>query len=261
MGGAGAERTGFSDVDASASPSYFIDYLDGARLAPAIIEAKEWSLEHLHLTWGQRVLDVGCGTGEDVAALAGIVGPSGRAVGIDSSTAMIAEAQRRHRRLPEGSFQVGDAQRLPFAAGAFHSCRAERTLQHLPDPEAAVSEMARVLEPGGWIALVEPDWETLVVEGADPALSKTILGAHLEHHLQPRMGRRLRGLLTSHGFGDLTVAAGVVVYTDLDTSKRAFGIGRAALAAESAQLISRMTATAGSPTCSGPTRRVGTAVP
>ena len=234
---AGAERTGFSDVDASASPSFFIDYLDGARRAPAIVEAKEWSLEHLHLTWGQRVLDVGCGTGEDVVAMARIVGPSGRAVGIDSSAAMIAEAQRRHH-LPEGSFQVGNGERLPFASGAFNACRAERTLQHLRDPETAVSEMARVLEAGGWIALVEPDWETLVIEGADPKLSRLILGLHIGRHLQPRMGRRLRGLLTANGFGDLAVAAGVVMHTDLETSRRAFGIGRAATAAESAQLIS-----------------------
>jgi SAM-dependent methyltransferase len=232
-----SERTGFSDVDSSATPAYFIQYLDGARKAPAIIQAKEWSFEHLHLTDGQRVLDVGCGTGEDVVAIASIIGPEGRAIGVDSSTEMTSEAQKRHGPVPGVSFLVGDAQRLPFASGTFDSCRTERTLLHLADPDRAVFEMTRVLKRGGWIALVEP--ETLVIEGADAALSTRLLSAHIEQHLQPRIGRRLRGLLTTNGFDDVTLAAWVVMHTDLETSRRAFGIFRAVITAVSARLISQ----------------------
>lgn len=239
MSGARGERTGFSDVDSSAKPAYFIEYLDRARKAPAIIQAKEWSFEHLHLTDGQHVLDLGCGTGEDVVAIASIIGPEGRAVGVDSSTEMISEAQKRHGHFPEVSFLVGDAQRLPFASGTFDSCRTERTLQHLADPDKAVTEMTRVLKRGGGITIVEPDWETLVIEGTDAALSTRILSAHIEQHLQPRMGRRLRGLLTTNGFDDVSLAAGVVMHTDLETSRRAFGISLAAITAVSAQLISQ----------------------
>jgi ubiquinone/menaquinone biosynthesis C-methylase UbiE len=176
----GGKRTGFNDVDCSAALSYFIEYLDGARKAPVIIQAKEWTFEHLHLTDGQRVLDVGCGTGEDVFAIASIIGPRGRAIGVDSSMAMVSEAQERHGHLPEVIFQVGDAQRLPFESETFDSCRTERTLQHLADPDKAVSEMTRVLKRGGRIALIEPDWETLVIEGTDAALSTKILGEHIE---------------------------------------------------------------------------------
>ncbi len=234
-----AEPTGFSDVDSSVAPSYFIQYLDAARKTSAIAQAKEWSIEHLHLARCQRVLDVGCGTGEDAIAISSIVGHEGGVVGADSSRAMISEGKRRHGHLPGVCFQVGDAQRLPFASETFDSCRTERTLQHLADPDTAVVEMARVLRKGGHLALVEPDWEALVIEGADAGLSRTILSRHIELHSQPRMGRRLRGLLTANGFDDVRLAAGMVLHTDLDTSNRAFGIVRAVVGAVSAASISQ----------------------
>jgi ubiquinone/menaquinone biosynthesis C-methylase UbiE len=219
-------RTGFSDVDATAFPRHFIGYLDDARRAPAIMESKAWILQQLRLSPGQVALDVGCGTGEDVVAMAESVAPNGQAIGVDASTAMIAEATSRHARHAQVSFRALDAHHLPFDPGSIDACRAERTLQHVVDPGRVVTEMARVLRPGGRIALTDPDWETLVVEGSDPALSAAIVGAHIKRHPQPTMGRRLSGLLQKNGIVDIELSAQVVMYRDLESARRAFGIAR-----------------------------------
>jgi SAM-dependent methyltransferase len=189
----GSDKTGFSDVDASGGPDYFIEYLDGARRQPVIAQSKEWSLQQLHLERGHRALDVGCGTGEDVVAMAALVGPTGEAIGLDSSQAMIAEAAKRHRQVPQVSFVASDAHRLPFESASFDGCRAERTLQHVSDPGQVMREITRILKGGGRVALVEPDWETLIIEGSDPAVSAVIWRHHMKRHRHPRIGRSLRG--------------------------------------------------------------------
>ncbi len=151
-------RSAFSDVDASGAGHRLIDYLDAARRAPAIVGAKSWSVDVLVLEPGMRALDVGCGTGEDVVAMADLAQPEGRAVGIDVSATMIEEARRRHGHRRDVSFQTAEACRLPFETATFDACRSERTLQPVDNPDPAVAEMARVLRPGSRVALLEPDW-------------------------------------------------------------------------------------------------------
>jgi 2-polyprenyl-3-methyl-5-hydroxy-6-metoxy-1,4-benzoquinol methylase len=117
-----------------------IKFLDACRQIGPIAAAKRWIFEQLQVAGGQRVLDVGCGTGDDVAAIAAVVGASGRAVGVDHSEAMIAEASNRHGDVPGAFFEIADAQHLPFESGRFDACRTERVLQHLPDPDCAVAD-------------------------------------------------------------------------------------------------------------------------
>jgi ubiquinone/menaquinone biosynthesis C-methylase UbiE len=117
----------------------------------------------LALPAGGRSIDVGCGTGDDVASSAGSA-DGAFAVGIDNDRSVLVEATRRwtHTR---AAFTVADAHHLPIVSGCMHGCRSERTLQHVGDPAAVVAELARVLRPGGRLALTEPDWETCVVGG------------------------------------------------------------------------------------------------
>jgi SAM-dependent methyltransferase len=149
-------------------------------------------------------------------------------VGLDVSATMIEEARHRHGERGDVEFVAGDARRLPFDPATFDACRSERTLQHLDDPVLAVSEMARVLRSGGRVTLLEPDWGTLIVGGAEPEATERILAPHVRRHQQPFIGRQLRGLLTSHGFTDIELAATPVIYTDLASARRAFGMGRVA---------------------------------
>src|SRR5438270_3787680 len=94
----------------------------------------------LHLREGAHVLDVGCGTGDDVRMLAELVGPHGRVDGVDVSAAMVRTA--RERGLPENArVQQAEAGELPFEDETFDAVRAERVFQHLTQPDVAAKEI------------------------------------------------------------------------------------------------------------------------
>lgn len=98
----------------------------------------------------RRLLDVGCGTGRFAVLAAERLG--GRVWGVDPSAAMLEQARTRPGAERVGWRRAG-AERLPFRAGWFDAVHAHLVM-HLVDRPAAVAEMARVLAPGGRIALV-----------------------------------------------------------------------------------------------------------
>ena len=116
--------TRFTAVDRQGDPGFFITFLDAGNALEDIKSVKRVMLAQLELCDGVSLLDVGCGTGDDVRDLAQLVGPRGRVVGVDVSGAMIAEAKKRHAtsELPV-EFVEGDAQDLTFPEASFDRCR------------------------------------------------------------------------------------------------------------------------------------------
>ncbi|MFD6179515.1 class I SAM-dependent methyltransferase, partial [Isoptericola sp. NPDC060282] len=96
---------------------------------------------------GARVLDVGCGSGELLARLAG---GGARATGVDPAPAMVRLARER---APEATVLVGEAEHLPLDDGAFDVVLAVNALQLADDLGEAAAELARVLAPGGRVGL------------------------------------------------------------------------------------------------------------
>jgi SAM-dependent methyltransferase len=99
---------------------------------------------------GERVLDVGCGTGRTVAALAA-QGNHAAIAAIDVSETYVEYAKARNSD-PRISFQVADAGDLPFEDNSFDRAVCQLVLQFMPDPGPAVLEMRRVVRPGGVVA-------------------------------------------------------------------------------------------------------------
>lgn len=100
-----------------------------------------------------QVLDVACGSGYGSALLAG----SGRHVlGIDLSSEAVDRANR-HYASANVRFMVGDATRLPVATSSVDCVVSFETIEHLAEPAAFVTEIARVLRPGGMLLLSTPD--------------------------------------------------------------------------------------------------------
>lgn len=214
---------GFADVDASGAPEGYAGYLDAVRDIGAVAEWKERSFGLLEPRPGAVLLDVGCGTGDDVRALAARVAPGGRVIGVDASAAMVDEARRRGAG-PGVAFTVADAARLGLSDDAVDAARAERTLQHLERPADAVAEMARVVRPGGRVVVAEPDWETLVVDPGDPETMRAVARAAAGRVRSGTVGRRLRGLLRAAGLVEIDVSARVLLVPDAARAQLLFDI-------------------------------------
>ncbi|MBA2361005.1 MAG: class I SAM-dependent methyltransferase [Actinobacteria bacterium] len=97
---------------------------------------------------GQRALDVGCGSGALVAALAGVLGAE-HVTGLDPSEPFVEAAQAR---VPGARVVVGSAESLPFGNDEFDAALSQLVVNFLADPELGVREMSRVTRPGGVVA-------------------------------------------------------------------------------------------------------------
>lgn len=199
-------------------------YLDTVTALPEIQRYKHASYDLVGAMPGAHVLDVGCGTGDDVNALAARVGRHGSATGVDSSPALIRNA--RQQAHPSSIFHVADACALPFDNACFDGVRADRVLMHIPEPDRAIAEMARVLRPGGQLVITEPDWYTLVVDPGDPDIGNRLLAAHFARVIQnPAIGRTLVHRLSAAGLLSVRIAdyKNTVLY-NLAAADRLFGL-------------------------------------
>jgi len=109
---------------------------------------------------GMNVLDVGCGLGYLGYTWWPYIGEGGRYTGLDTSAKLLKEAEKSAEVWSEGGtaeFIEGDAVNLPFEDNAFDWVMCQTLLMHLKEPERALSEMERVVRPGGLISCNEPD--------------------------------------------------------------------------------------------------------
>jgi arsenite methyltransferase len=102
---------------------------------------------------GQRVLDLGCGSGLDVFVAALLVGAAGRAAGVDLTPEMLAWPRRHARANTE--FREGTVEALPFDDHSFDLVISNGALNLVPDKDAAFREIFRVLRPGGAFAAAD----------------------------------------------------------------------------------------------------------
>ena len=218
-------RNEFDSVDRTNDPGDFVRYLDTTRATDFIQEIKRRTFALMELRGGEIVADLGCGTGDDVRALAALVGPTGQAIGVDLSSTMIATARDRTRECGLNlSFVQGDVQKLDFENGNFDAVRAERLLQHTPDPDRALREMVRVLKPGGRIVSWEADLDLFIIDAQDYETSRIMQRFICENFHHGAIGHCLYRRFLDLGLTDVRATPLVRNFTDLQLIESAFDL-------------------------------------
>jgi ubiquinone/menaquinone biosynthesis C-methylase UbiE len=143
----------FRDVDADRLSDDLVSYLDVLGRLPVIEAMRQCSLELVAREAPGEVLEIGSGTGETTSRLASLCRAG--AVGVDLSDTLTRIAKSRH---PSVAFLQGEATALNLPSSSFDVCYVERVIMHVSDLLACVSEIGRVLRPGGLFISVEPSW-------------------------------------------------------------------------------------------------------
>ncbi|MCU7934167.1 MAG: methyltransferase domain-containing protein [Candidatus Thiodiazotropha sp. (ex Dulcina madagascariensis)] len=165
-----------------------------------------------------RVLEVGCGTGAMMRFLAKRSDFSGKAIGVDQSPPFIKAATgfaQRERVDDRVAFRIGDAHNLDFPAAAFDAVIANTLISHVTEPETVLREMARVVRPGGTVAIFDGDYASLTYAFPDHdfghQMDVALASASFNN---PRIMRDLPRLLPAFGlevsaaWGDAVVEIG-----------------------------------------------------
>ena len=156
---------------------------------------------------GMRVLDFGCGPGNISVGLASAVNP-GELHGIDMEESQIdlARSAARAGGHDNASFHLGDVTELPFEDNSFDVAHCHAVLMHVPDTERVLSEVRRVLRPGGMICSREVIVESSFLEPSSEhtlAAWATFTGLVTANGGHPQMGKELKGRFLAAGFTDI----------------------------------------------------------
>lgn len=184
---------------------------------------RQKSLERMVLQPGQRVLDVGCGSGADTLELARVVGAGGVVHGVDYDAAMIAQAWQRSRTEDVAAwvtYHHANATALPWPDNYFDASRCDRVFQHMLDPEHAFDELLRATRPGGRVVVISGDWATLSVDSDEPDVESR--RKHFVATLatdNPISGRCLRRLFTQRGLLDIQIDVHPAFHASTESSR------------------------------------------
>lgn len=174
--------------------------LDAQAASAGVRRLRAWAHLGLAAGPGERAVDVGAGTGSEVQVLAAAVGPDGEAIGVEPNAGLRAVAEQRATEAGSTArFVDGDALALPLGDAEVDVVWCERVFQHLAEPERAAAEIARVLRPGGRVALLDTDWATTILHPGEPAVVAALTDGALAAAANPYAGRRLLGYLAGAG--------------------------------------------------------------
>jgi ubiquinone/menaquinone biosynthesis C-methylase UbiE len=198
------------------------------------VAARNAYLDLLAVMPGERVLDVGCGSGVVTRELARRVASEGLAIGVDPSPALLTVARELADQQGLGEwvdFRVGDARVLPFTDAEFDVVIAVTALSHFPGGEHVIPEFMRVTRPGGRVGVFDRDPDSFIIAHPDRVLTRRIVSAFSDQaNVDGWLARRLPSLFAEAGLHDVRIRA----FTPLETDTEGFYAGAALRAADAA---------------------------
>ncbi len=185
-----------------------------AYLSPEIVRQRTRTIEVINPQRGEQIVDFGCGPGLLVHELAAAVGDAGRIVGADSSAPMIELAEKRCSQFSNVAFVECDATDLDIDDASADVVTCIQVLLYIADVDKALTEMHRVLKPGGRAIIMETDWRSAVLNSNDEVLTEKIIEAWDKAVPSPRLPARLGSLLRGAGFTSVHAEAFPLLSTD-----------------------------------------------
>ena len=174
------------------SVAQMVMLLDMQDSAPSIQRLRQWAFERIRPTTGEVAIDVGSGTGTVAGLLAALTGPTGLVTGVEPNPKLREIAEQRAGAADSNAvFVDGLAGSLPFADGTADIVWCERVLQHVADAQAALNEFARVLRPGGRLALIDSDHASRVTSDIDHDVEAKVLEAFIRKQANPLAARHI----------------------------------------------------------------------
>jgi ubiquinone/menaquinone biosynthesis C-methylase UbiE len=204
----GGKQSDWTSIDTPEAAAVAVAKLDRLGGSAAGVAARRRCLDLLDPRPGERILDVGGGTGLAAIEIARRVAPGGRAVLLDPSSRLLEVAAERAAAAGLGGnleCRAGDGRAAPFADGAFDRAFCQWVLLHVGPPEAIVDEMRRVVRRGGRIVCVELDWEAPILHPGDPMVTRRIFDFCNARHVEQYMGRRLPAIFSACRLTDIRV--------------------------------------------------------
>jgi len=171
-----------SDLPAEAIQK-IVDRLEFRGRDPVFVKLRDAYLDKMDLASCKRILDLGCGTGVVARALAGRKDFDGEIIGVDFSDALIDAA--KHLSAEEGlaervAFRVGDSHALNDPDASYDAVLAHTLVSHVTDPASVVANAARVVAPGGTIAIFDGDYASLTFGAGDGEMNAAMVNGILD---------------------------------------------------------------------------------
>jgi ubiquinone/menaquinone biosynthesis C-methylase UbiE len=196
--------------------------LERAYLTSDVIDQRITVLEALDLKPGEHVLDVGPGPGLLLQELARRVGAGGRAVGVDLSEPMLELARRRCADLSCVELEIADAAALPFEPDSFDAIVSTQVYEYVADIPTAFGKLFEITRPGGRVAILDTDYDSLVVFSEDEGRQARVLEAWDAHFVHRGLPRILGPELRRAGFKIRSTTAIPIVNTTWDADEFSF---------------------------------------
>ena len=164
------------------------------------VKRRQAILETLSINSGDRIIDVGCGAGQLLGHLAKAVGENGEVIGLDPSADQLAQARSSCSDFSNVTFLETSADQTGLPDDSCDAATSTQALEYIPDVDAALAEITRVLKPRGSLVNVSILWDHFRFYGAETKLNDEIheaFRAHCSHQMLPM---ELPGKLQRLGF-------------------------------------------------------------
>jgi ubiquinone/menaquinone biosynthesis C-methylase UbiE len=217
---------GFATVDSNKNQIIYINCLNYIDSLPYFNEVKVKTYELLQLEDAHSVLEIGCGTGNDIYRMASLLPNKSKITGIDKSAFMIEKAQNNqiYKCKENIEFKIADARVLPFKSSSFDRCRVDRTLQHIENPQQVINEAYRILKSNGIFVAYDNDWSSFSLSLTNNRLSRIVENYWCDAFVNGRIASHLKAYFSTSGFKNITIYPSTLVLDNFEIADKIYDI-------------------------------------